>query len=40
MLAGMSREEKQALDLTNASDYVYLNQVRFSSQDGVINDAG
>lgn len=29
MLAGMSREEKQALDLTSASDYVYLNQVRF-----------
>ena len=27
MLAGMSKEEKQILDLTNASDYVYLNQV-------------
>ena len=27
MLAGMSREEKQSLDLTAASDYVYLNQV-------------
>jgi hypothetical protein len=27
MLAGMSREEKQILDLTTASDYVYLNQV-------------
>lgn len=23
----MSKEEKQLLDLTNASDYVYLNQV-------------
>ena len=32
MLAGMSREEKQALDLTSASDYVYLNQVRFISR--------
>ena len=28
MLAGMSKEEKQILDLTNASDYVYLNQVK------------
>ncbi|CAF3882378.1 unnamed protein product, partial [Adineta steineri] len=27
MLAGMSKEEKQALDLTTASDYVYLNQL-------------
>jgi hypothetical protein len=27
MLAGMSREEKHILDLTTASDYVYLNQV-------------
>ncbi|CAF5180755.1 unnamed protein product, partial [Rotaria magnacalcarata] len=27
MLAGMSKEEKQTLDLTTASDYVYLNQV-------------
>ena len=31
MLAGMSREEKQALDLTAASDYVYLNQVEIFS---------
>jgi hypothetical protein len=29
MLAGMSREEKQTLDLTTASDYMYLNQVFF-----------
>ena len=27
MLAGMSKEEKQIFDLSNASDYVYLNQV-------------
>ncbi|CAF3927592.1 unnamed protein product, partial [Rotaria magnacalcarata] len=27
MLAGMSKEEKQTLDLTTASDYVYLNQL-------------
>ena len=29
MLAGMSKEEKKVYDLTTASDYVYLNQVRF-----------
>jgi hypothetical protein len=29
MLAGMSKEEKQILDLSAASDYVYLNQVGF-----------
>jgi len=27
MLAGMSKEEKHILDLTTASDYIYLNQV-------------
>jgi hypothetical protein len=27
MLAGMSKEEKHALDLNAASDYVYLNKV-------------
>jgi len=27
MLAGMSKEEKQKLNLTTASDYIYLNQV-------------
>ncbi len=32
MLAGMSKEEKQILDLTTASDYVYLNQVFFFNE--------
>ena len=27
MLAGMSKSEKQMLNLTTASDYIYLNQV-------------
>ena len=29
MLAGMSKDEKQTLDLTTASDYIYLNQVLY-----------
>ena len=32
MLAGMSKEEKQILDLTTAKDYVYLNQVFIPSK--------
>ncbi len=36
MLAGMSKEEKHALDLTNASDYVYLNQVLNLEDDLII----
>ena len=33
MLSGMSKEEKQQLDLTTASDYVYLNQVNFKKNE-------
>jgi hypothetical protein len=32
MLAGMSKEEKQTLDLTAAKDYIYLNQVLFEDK--------
>jgi hypothetical protein len=37
MLAGMSKEEKQTLDLTAASDYVYLNQVRKNERKYIIS---
>jgi hypothetical protein len=36
MLAGMSKEERQALDLTTASDYVYLNQVLYLTKNELI----
>ena len=34
MLAGMSKEEKQKLDLAAANDYIYLNQVYHNQKVG------